>query len=547
MAVKNYTVAIRLFGLFHPTHLGLVTNNAAALERAFKNILSGNLSPEHWLADVGRGLAPFSGVWTYKSPASRILKAYWGKLGKEKLSAAEQQMMMYMAEGGLVPGMAAQDRLTIGRRFMDAVEQGKLGSAAFKLPFAVIGSLQYPMFHIWIPQMKIMAFTREVTTAFKVNPDLVSDPVARRLALRNIAKSVDNRFGEMSYDTMFWQRYVKDIAVLNTLSVGWQMGLIREFGGGAVQVGKLALETKTIPEKIKAGELDKALYSTFYIGLSALYGGLLMYALTGKWPQSALDYFAPQSGGENEDGTPKRITTPMFTREIVAIDKHIENEGVAAGLSKLAQNKASGVVGLVGSTITGVDGLGREIRDPNAPAYKQLEQTLAYIFKDIQPISASATEKAGEPITSVRGALAVAGFQPAPKYLMETAVIGDIKATFHKYQAKLTPYDQAAMSEDRAKLKKAYDENSPEYDKILTKMEEKYELSPEESAKIEKGLAAQTDPTVRMFSRLPWKEQKRILDKHWYELTPDQQEDFLAKSNKAHIRYDYEPPKRKLQ
>jgi len=544
MDVKNYTVAIRLFGLFHPVHLGLVTNNAAALTRATKNILTGNVNPKNWIADVVRGLTPLSGVWTYKSPASRILKAYWGKLGKEELSSGEQQIMQYMAEGGLVPGMAAQDRLTIGRRFMDAVEQGKKGSAAFKLPFAVIGSLQQPMFHIWIPQLKIMAFSRDVATAFRVNPGLVSDPVARRLALRNIAKSVDNRFGEMSYDTMFWNRTIKDIAVLNTLSVGWQMGLIREFGGGAVQVGKLTLEKGTIPEKLKAGELDKALYSTFYIGLSALYGGLLMYALTGKWPQTMLDYFAPQSGGENNDGTPKRITTPMFTREIVSIKKHMENEGVVAGLTKLAQNKASGVIGLVGSTVTGVDGLGREIRDPNAPQFTQLAQTLGYLFKDIQPISASATEKAGEPITSARGALSFAGFQPAPKYLMETAVIGDVKATFHKYQEKLTPYDQAAMSEDRAKLKKAFDTNSPEYEDILMKMEEKFQLSPEQSAKIEKGLTATTDPTVRMFSRLPWKEQKRILDKHWYDLTPDQQEDFLAKSNKDHLRYDYEPPKR---
>jgi len=543
MDVKNYTVAIRLFGLFHPVHLGLVTNNAAALTRATKNILTGNVNPKNWLPDVVRGLTPLSGVWTYKSPASRILKAYWGKLGKEELSSGEQMALQYMAEGGMVPGMAAQDRITIGRRFMDAVQQGKKGSAAFKLPFAIIGSLQQPMFHIWIPQLKIAAYMRDVATAFRVNPELVSNPDARRMALRQLAKSVDNRFGEMSYDTMFWNRTVKDIAVLNTLSVGWQMGLIREFGGGAVQVGELALKEGTIPAKIKAGELDKAFYSTYYIGLSALYGGLIMMALTGKWPQTMLDYFAPQSGGENADGTPKRITTPMFTREIVAIQKHMENEGVVSGLTHLVQNKASGVIGLVGSTITGVDGLGREIRDPNAPKFKQLEQTLLHIFKDVQPISATATEKAGEPITSVRGAMAVAGFQPAPRYLMETPVHGDIKATFQKYNARLTPYDQAAMSADRTKLKQAYEANSPEYDTILDAMEQKYELSPQEVARIEKGLLSDANPAVRMFSRLPWKEQKRILDKHWYEMTPDQQEDFLAKSSKEHLRYDYEPPK----
>ena len=39
------------------------------------------------------------------------------------------------------------------------------------------------------------------------------------------------------------------------------------------------------------------------------------------------------------------------------------------------------------SAITGVDGLGQEIRKPDDPAYKQFEQTLASEFAGLEPIS----------------------------------------------------------------------------------------------------------------------------------------------------------------
>ena len=42
---------------------------------------------------------------------------------------------------------------------------------------------------------------------------------------------IDNRFGEMFYGGLFWNRYVKDVSIGSFLSLGWNLGFGREFLG----------------------------------------------------------------------------------------------------------------------------------------------------------------------------------------------------------------------------------------------------------------------------------------------------------------------------
>lgn len=541
MAIKNKIVPIRLFGFFHAAHVGLLINNAAAFTRVGKMLLAENVSPKLFAKELASGALPLSGVWNRS--ANRVLQAYWGKVPPEKLTAGERQLMSYMQEGGLVPGMAEQDRGTAIARFRDAVQQGKKGQSVFQLPFAAIEALQYPMFHIWIPTLKIAAYARDVAVAMHLNPELANDHAARVQTFAKIRKSVDNRFGEMNYDTLFWNRMVKDVAVLNTLSLGWQMGFIREYGGGLiVDPAKAVWKDASLKEIAKQGGVDRTLFALSYVGGALLLAGVMTYAFTGQMPEGQ-DWFYPRIGGTDAEGKPKRVNTPYFTREFAAIYSHMQKEGVVPGLTHLVTNKASGVIGLTGAIAGGVDSLDREVRDPNAPAYKQLEQTLAFVFRDVAPISAESVRQGA---TKKEQALSFAGFTNAPKYATETPLEAAISSTFQKYYgAKLTPYDRAAYSDDARKLRRMLEQDSPEYDNQLTQMEQKYDLTPAESRKLERNLARGTSAFLQMFSRLEWKQQKKILDEHWNEMTPDEQDDFLKRSNKEHLRNNYEPPEKR--
>ena len=461
-----------------------------------------------------------------------------------------------MAEGGMIPEMSVQYKTGAIDSLRKAVRQtiaeqrtgnvkGMMESgvkSVWHLPFAVIQALQKPMFEIWIPSLKIASYLKDAATALKTDPSLVTDKGRRLLAFRRLAKSVDNRYGEMAYNTLFWNRTVKDLAVANTLSLGWNLGFIREYGGGAMDIGQSVTRSGSLAKKAAEGKLDRPLFVSFYTTQALLYGGLLTWALTGKGPQDLMDYIYPKNGNVDKAGKDERVNTMFYPREFAAIEKHIEHEGMVGGLSHLVQNKASGVVGMVGQWATGVNSFDQEIRDPNSPWHQQVRQTLAATLLDLEPISVGASRKSEGTLKDV--ALNVSGFSPAPKYVTQSAAEAEISTLYRKYYApKQTPYESAVLSDDRRKLKQYLEEGKiNEYGDLLDKMQEKYDLTAGEQMRLAQGIlkksGSEFNPYLTMFGRLTWQQQIRVLDK----MTEDERAEYLPLSNKDHVRFRYESP-----
>lgn len=540
MWLKNTIVPIKLaLSLFHPIHVATI-DNATGMVRATKELLSGTMSPGRFVAEMAKATFYMDFISAPRM-GSRILKAYQGKIKAGELSESDSQALQLMAEGGFIPEMSSQFRTKASQRFMDALQK-RSAAALWHLPFAAMDQLQKPLFQIWIPSLKIASYLKDVQTAFRTDPTLLVAPLKRQVALRRIAKSVDNRYGEMAYNTLFWNRWVKDIAVADTLSLGWQMGFIREYGGGVMDLGQFATKEGSVAQKIKSGMLDRPLFVGYYTAQALAYGGLLTWALSGKAPQGLMDYLYPQNGEENPDGTPQRVTTMFYPREFAAIYKHMENEGMLPGLNHLAQNKASGVIGLTAEWATGVNSFGQEIRDPDAPAFKKLTQTLAYTLSGLEPISVSAIRQQASTSPVKTTVMNVAGFGPAPKYVTESPTEAKIKYIYQKYQApRQTPYERARFSEDSKKLKRYYEAGDQDkYGDLINQMQEKYQLTPKDLKRLESKLRNDSNPILEMFSHLPWQQQKKLLDL----MTDEERETYLPISNKDHLRYSYEPPEK---
>jgi hypothetical protein len=82
-----------------------------------------------------------------------------------------------------------------------------------------------------------------------------------RKALARAWDSVDNRLGQLVYDNLFWDKTLKDLAMASVRSVGWNLGTIRELGGGAIDLGKMgAAPARRRPGGAKPELTERASY-----------------------------------------------------------------------------------------------------------------------------------------------------------------------------------------------------------------------------------------------------------------------------------------------
>jgi len=560
MFLKNTIVPIKLaLSLFHPLHVATI-DNATGMVRASKSLLSGQISPVKWLGQMAQAVVYKElGKETFgalpgidmSGTGNRLLRAYQGKVEASKLTGADLQALQYMAEGGMIPEMSVQYKTGAMDSLRKAIRQTinepgvRRAEGAAKtvwyLPFAVIQSLQKPMFEVWIPSLKIASYLKDVQTAVTVDPTLITDKGKRLLAFRKLAKSIDNRYGEMAYNTLFWNRTVKDLAVANALSLGWNLGFIREYGGGAMDIGQSIVAKGSLSQKAKQGMLDRPLFVSFYTAQSLMYGALLTYALSGEPPKDFIDYLYPKNGNKKPDGKDERVNTMFYPREFAAIAKHIEHEGLAPGLWHLISNKASGVIGLVKQLWTGVNWMDQEIRDPNSSWHEKMRQTLKATFIDLEPISMKATRESERTAKDV--ILNVSGFSKAPRYVEQSNVEATVSTLYRKYYApKQTPYESALLSNDRRELGKLYEKGDiDKYSELLDSMQEKFNLTAKEQQRLAQNIMKRGqdyNPYLTMFERLTWQQQKRLLDK----MTEDERREYLPHANKEHLRYTYEEP-----
>lgn len=410
--------------------------------------------------------------------------------------------------------------------------------AAYEAPFAAMDWMQHWMFEKWIPSIKTTSYLNEVKTALESDPSLVHDQQRRQIIFHKLAKSVDNRHGEMVYKTMFWNKWIKDTAVVNLLSLGWQMGFIREYGGAIGDLKDLATKQGDLPEKIRAAKLDRPIFVTFYTAQALMYGGLLSWALSGEPPEEWKDYIYPKDGTTNKDGTPGRVNTMFYPREFSAIAAHVEQEGLVGGLTHTVINKASGIYGLVAQSLSGVDDFGAEYRDPNGAFVEKVAQTLDFVMSEMTPISVGGIKREGTNPRSL--ALNVTGFSKAPGYATRGKAEAAIRNTWQKYNAKTqTPFERAAYSEDMRELRDLQEKG--EDAKVGVKMDEMisdYSLTPQDRRRIWQNLRSSNSPEQTMFRSLTWQQQKRLLD----EMTPEERDKYLPFANRAHIRFKYEAP-----
>lgn len=279
-----------------------------------------------------------------------------------------------------------------------AWSNGRYIRALGNVPFAVVQKIASPLMEYAIPRVKIGAFMDLAdANRAKLGPDATPTQIQR--AYEQAWDSIDNRFGQVVHDNLFWNRTAADLAQVSTRSVGWNLGTVREIGGGAVDLAK-------------GNVSQRALYSLALPVYAGTIGAIFQYLHTGKAPETLRDYYYPQNGLKDAKGRDDRASLPTYMKDVIAYS----SDPVTT-----LEHKASPLLSLAFDLGTNRDYFGDMIRNPEETRSKQLLQMGSYALRQFRPFSIQQAAKTAAEGGPLRAGEQIMGFPSAPASMKQTA------------------------------------------------------------------------------------------------------------------------------
>jgi len=471
MKLKNLWVPLKLgLSLFHPVHvmhIAQVNNLSRALGETFGKGQQGLARrfaavPEAVFQSV---MDPFLALPVGTGYRGKDIRNQWLTPREARTKQGEARLKL-INEMGLSAQLSEELRHRGKGDFTNAIANNNYIKAipgAAGAIFRSVGILQHALFDHWIPNLKMAAAEREAAALLRRRPDLIQDDTNRRVALRALGKQIDNRFGEMFYGGLFWNRTLKDAAIGSFLSLGWNLGFMREFGGGTFAPIARRLMDNPNPTQKLVREVTNKTTNMFVYALSAFaINAAINKAFTGENAEG-MDYVFPRIGGLNPDGSPRRVTNAFYTREVPMAMKHIqEQQNALFGLSEMFWNKL--MFQPISEMIHNRDYFGNKLFDETAPGYKQAYQLGKHLIGDqAYPISVVGARRAlqlsGKPygptdipkqITDQDVYMPLLGFGPAPGYVSKSPMENRIQYLFaHHVAASEKPFETGAKWQEK--------------------------------------------------------------------------------------------------
>jgi hypothetical protein len=263
-----------------------------------------------------------------------------------------------------------------------------------------------PLFDHMVPHLKGAAFFDEMEGWLASHP--AASPMEEMAQARLLWDAIDDRFGEMVMDNVFWKQQLKQGLQLAMVSPGWELGSVRALGGGAKDVAR-GLARPAFPGGV-GGWTPRARWLTAFPIMVALSNAAYQYLHTGKPPESAKDLVAPQTGGQTPEHQPERAMLPGYEKDPIGWfhDPTAKVMGMANPAAKLPYEVATGKDSFTQQPI---------VQDfPGAPPW--LAQWAKHIVQSFEPIPLQQTGK-GLPGSALGPASNIMGIRPAPGWLTD--------------------------------------------------------------------------------------------------------------------------------
>ena len=361
--------------------------------------------------------APFAPI-KYTWEGARLRKAY-----NQSIESIKDPKMRAMVEAVVKAG--GRDKMDtfyynnaiehLSTTFRDITRSGdfkKMATGVMKLPIDLLGAtfeaLAKPLMEWYVPAGKLGVFSDMAKHELKryESGEIDSDQLMFRLMAA--WDSVDNRMGQLIYDNLFWNKYIKDVAMLSMRSVGWTLGSIRETAGAFTDI----VGTKT---RLDEGDKLFSIRQSQVVGWVATYavlGAVLTYLMTGKKPDEPKDYFFPKTGQTNPDGSEQRLSLPTYAKDWYAWRERPLHT---------AKAKLHPIWGLGMDLAKNKDFFSVQIRDPKDPLEKQMFDVGKYVYETALPLSIKNYKKMSKSSGSLGNVyVSITGITSAPSYINRT-------------------------------------------------------------------------------------------------------------------------------
>ena len=387
-----------------------VTTDAVATQTGVSilKLLRGDL-PSAAAEFVTAPMAGFKSLWR----GNKLIKAMRGDLSKIKNQKLADTIEDVIRAGGRASMDARYHNQSI-RALRNTFYNLKFGgpikkvSSAIKLPvqsvFATLEAAAIPIMEYMVPRLKLGTFQYLAGDIYSRSANLSEEQITEQLT--QAWDSVDNRLGQLPYDNLFWNQYVKDVSMLAVRSVGWNLGSIREYGGAVTDIF-------TAKERIAMGGELVSGKQAYVMGAAVSYatlGAVLTYLFTGDRPKELKDYFFPPTGKQNPDGSAERIGLPTYSRDVYSWTHDP---------ARTAHHKVHPMWGTFIDMWANEDYYGTEIRNADDPLMAQLINSVQHVGEAYIPFSVRnymRMREAKEPAAQAAVASGL-GITSAPAYI----------------------------------------------------------------------------------------------------------------------------------
>lgn len=295
--LKNVTTAIEL-GM-SPFHAVFVTNESIGSQIALA--LAKGTERGYSLGDMAKGVATTFQVPREGEAVAKLAKnpedfkanypAEYAWM-KNKYPDFEGLVNDLFAGGGLVK-MHDDYRVQAVKSFIEAKKNDKLIGAVVRAIPALNEKLFGRIFNTYIPHLKLGTWLRDYAFEIQRNGDALRDgTVTRETLARQTWEFTEDRFGELNWDNLYWNRTFKSAMQLAFRSVTWKLGNARGFskaGKGVYEAYKTTFQAAANKKGVKPHFSIPSGWAMGMFITTALESTILSKVMTGKYPWQLLN------------------------------------------------------------------------------------------------------------------------------------------------------------------------------------------------------------------------------------------------------------------
>lgn len=378
---------------------------------------------------LARGAVPFASIVDDVFRGTKIKQVWDGE--RAPSNEGEAALVDALKAGG---GRVRQDSAyatTWADGMVDAFRRGNIWSAGLKAPFALLEKSMAPIMQYMVPRAKLGAFSKLAQLELDRDPTILNNKAKARETFGQAWDSVDNRFGQLVYNNLFMNRIAKDSMMAVVGRPGWNIGTVREIGGGFADFAQNIVDAA----QFKGPTLTprESYVVALFLGGAAM-NGLTNYLLTGTAP-TGIDYVAPRDGGTDDHGKPTRIVLPLYLSKDLYSYWRRPLETLKA--------KAAPPLQIAGDLIQNKDFYNRRIYGEGGMGLG------AYAKEQLTPYSVQGLERNIEEEKGAKGLLPFVGVMPAP----EAAGLTPMEAKLREFQGERPSTAKTIQQDARAQLK----------------------------------------------------------------------------------------------